>query len=110
MVADSVVQGLRLWAGGRGGKPTGREADLAEIVRARLNGKVEHGDLASSQRTRLAHGLSPLVSHWIEALGEKAVKRLGHAELGEVIFEAFEIIATRTRLLTRYQAILDSES
>ncbi len=109
MVAHSVVQSLELVIASRGGTSNGREEDLIQSVRGKLNGRVDDPDSLPVTRAQFVHGLAPLVTYVRNTHSSADQSSLTEHSLSELVFELYEVVAGRTRLAKRYAQIYDSE-
>ncbi len=118
MAPMAVVQRFELWLGGIGGRPAGDEQQLIEAMRKRLNLKFAamQPDTALDATARLegsaaafAYGVVPIVNYILKAVPAATVMSWTPADLAEHVFVALKVVAAKTRLLKKFEAVTESQ-
>ena len=105
MVAQDVVDSIRLIVGSRGGVPAGQEDALVKGVRSKMT-VPKHATVADL-RALMVVGGSDILKYIMASYVAHSLDGLTALELGEQVFELFEVVAKRTLLLTKYARIND---
>ncbi len=109
MVASSVISNLKLLAASKGGASDGSEETTAKLVRARLNARTASAQVRSVMRAQLVHGLAPIALYVQRVLPQSVWKPCTPELRSEFVYECLEVVAARTKLLTRYDPVLSED-
>ena len=118
MAPMAVEHRVKIWLGSIGGQPAGNELELIEATRKRLNLKFAamQPDTTLDASARLegsaaafAFGVVPIVDYIQAAVPVATVMSWTPADLAEHVFAAFRVVATKTRLLKKFEAVSESQ-
>ena len=109
MVASSVISNLKLLAASKGGASDGSEETTAKLVRARLNARTASAQVRSVMRAQLVHDLAPIALYVQRVLPQSVWKPWTPELRSDFVYECLEVVAARTKLLTRYDPVLSED-
>ena len=110
MALAASVQSVRLWAAGAGGTPAGNEASLIAAVRKRFNLRFANLSRETIGVVAYVYGATPLVLYLKKCLPAGQFGSLSAERLGDLVFDGFKLVATRTRIPKRYAHVLESDA
>ena len=110
MASKVAVQNIKVWIVTLGGSVQDDEERLVVSVRQRLNRHFAQLNVEKVAAAAFAYGLEPVVQYMVNALPALKVQAYSPKELAENAFDAFKIIAARTRLTRKWAQVIDSAS
>ena len=110
MAPKVAVQNIKVWIVTLGGSVQDDEERLVVSVRQRLNRHFAQLNVEKVAAAAFAYGLEPVVQYMENALPALKVQAYSPKELAENAFDAFKIIAARTRLTRKWAQVIDSAS
>ena len=75
-------------------------------VRVRLNSKYQGFEADHVKQAAFLFGVDPLLKYVLSGVGKQELSQLGREELGNQVFELYKTVASRTRLVKKYAAVL----
>ncbi len=75
-------------------------------VRVRLNSKYQGVEADHVKQAAFLFGVDPLLKYVLSGVGKQELSQLGREELGNQVFELYKTVASRTRLVKKYAAVL----
>ena len=108
MAPTAVAAAIRLGINSKGGTLAGGEGALEELVRERLRVKRDERPSQAALKTRLLWGVAPLVNYLGESLDAAEWESCTGTDVGDLAYELFRQVATRTRLAATYRFTLES--
>ncbi len=108
MAPKVAVQNIKVWIVTLGGSVQDDEERLVVSVRRRLNRTYAQLNVEKVAAAAFAYGLEPIVQYLENALPASKVQAYSPTELAENVFDAFMIIAARTRLKKKWAQVIGS--
>ena len=106
MASATVAHSIQLYVAGFG-TPSGAEGDLITAVRSRLNGKFASIESADIQVRAFVYGVHPIVLYLRRCVMQEQLQRLSASEFADTVHRIFELVATRTRLSSKFSKVLE---
>ena len=98
MVAESVLQAVRVFTAGLGGTPAGNEESLIINVRSRFNTKFSGFENDHVAVAAFVFAVEPLVKYLISSTSLAHLKTQGRTATALHVHELFKIISARTTI------------